>query len=225
VNMKKMYLLTSSSVIVLTLGFAVLGLMGAGCSPEVEDQDVKAVNPDVALIQEVFMDNYPEAGENVRVEITETDGEHVKGNVVLNNSASKKFYAVKLSGDWSVIYKDEPGEYDCELLRNYEFTENMIMGCKDPVVEFTIADAQGIQKAFADKYHKNVEDITIKVDKYTALHARGTVQFSDEPGGGLFLAVKEKGEWDLVFDGNGMYGCEIVESYNFPEDMVADCNK
>jgi hypothetical protein len=221
--MKKMYLLTSSSAIVLTLGFVVLGLMGAGCSPEVEDQNSKAVNPDVVLIQEVFMDNYPEAGENVRVEITETDGEHVKGNVVLNNSASKKFYAVKLSGDWSVMYKDEPGEYDCELLRNYEFTENMIMGCKEAVVEFTIADAQGIQRAFADKYIKKIEDITIKIDNYTAIHARGVVQFAGESGGGMFLAVKDRGTWHLVFDGNGAYECSITDPYTFPEDMIYDC--
>ncbi len=222
--MKKINFLKTSQAVSIAVGFVILSALGAGCGPEVEDENLKVVNPDEALIQEVFMDNYPEAGENVRVEIAETDGERVKGNVVLNNSASKKFYAVKLSGDWSVIYKDEPGEYDCELLRNYEFTENMIVGCKEPVVEFTIADAQGIQKAFADKYHKNIEDITIKVDKYTALHARGTVQFADEPGGGMFLAVKEKGEWDLVFDGNGSYQCEFTDPYDFPEDMVYDCN-
>ncbi len=223
--MKKINLLKTSQAVSIVVGFVILSALGAGCSPEVQDENLKAVNPDEALIQEVFMDNYPEAGENVRVEIVETDGERVKGNVVLNNSASKKFYAVKLSGDWSVIYKDEPGEYDCELLRNYEFKEEMIVGCKEPVVEFTIADAQGIQRAFADKYQKNIEGITIKVDKYTAMHARGTVQFADEPGGGLFLAVKEKGEWDLVFDGNGSYQCEFTDPYDFPEDMVYDCNK
>jgi len=213
------------SAIVLVFGFVVLVFMGMSCDSKIKDENLIDVNPDVVLIQEVFMDNYPEAKENVRIEITEIDGEHVKGNVTLNNSAIKKFYAVKLSGDWNVIYKDEPGEYECELLRDYEFSEDMILGCKEPVIEFTVADAQGIQKAFADKYQKNIENITIKVDKYTAMHARGIVQFSDGSKEGLFLAVKEDGKWNLVFDGNGMYQCEIVESYDFPEDMIMDCSE
>lgn len=202
----------------------LLLILGAGCDdknnlvPTTSNAD-----PAIAGITEVFEDNYPEKAGSVQVSIDEEDGDLLKGMVSMDGTNDHVFYAAKVNGEWDVIYDPKQQPYDCGLLKGYDFKENMIMGCREPEAEFTIADAQGIQSAFADIYHKNIEDITIKVNDYTAMHARGTVQFEGEPGGGMFLAVKDQGAWDIVVDGNGVYECRFVEPYNFPEEMVKDC--
>jgi|GEM_PF-1416985 len=92
-------------------------------------------------------------------------------------------------------------------------------------IEPIISKEDAIKKLFADKYNKNVSEITISISQETENHIRGMVEFA--PGGpgeaGLFLAAKVAGNWQLVFDGIGAIPCEQVEKYNFPEEMVADC--
>ncbi|MDD5290775.1 MAG: hypothetical protein PHZ04_01535 [Patescibacteria group bacterium] len=90
----------------------------------------------------------------------------------------------------------------------------------------------GLLNLFAEKYNKDPQDITIKIDQQIAEpeneikeYIRGSVNFG--PGGigegGIFLAVMEEGEYKLVFDGNGSISCELVNQYGFPEEMVSNC--
>lgn len=198
-------------------------LVGSGCSQQNSEHGTQNSDPVQVGIEEVFADNYPEKAENISLNITQSEGDLVKGQISMDGVQANVFYAAKVDGDWEVIYDPEQRPYNCELLRGYNFPDDMLAGCKEPDAEFTIADAQGIQGAFADIYHKNIEDITIKVDKYDATHARGVVQFAGEQGGGMFLAVKDQGAWDVVIDGNGAYECKFVEPYDFPADMIEDC--
>lgn len=207
----------------LVMGLGMFLLLGAGCNNDPKIEPQLSGDPVVLALEEVFADNYQNDANNVLVEINEDEGDFVRGYVSMKNADKNDFMAFKADGEWSVIYDPDQKPYGCDLLRQYNFPENMMGGCKEPDVEFTIADAQEIQGVFADIYHKSIDDITIKVDKYDALHARGTVQFAGEQGGGLFLAVKDQGAWDVVIDGNGSYECKFVEPYDFPEDMVSDC--
>ncbi len=210
----------------LVTGLGIFVLLGAGCNQSSNnEQRVSSDNSVVVALEEVFADNYQNGANDVSVEINEDEGDFVRGYVSMKNADKNDFMAFKADNEWSVIYDPDQKSYGCDLLRQYNFPENMMGGCKEPDVEFTIADAQEIQGAFADIYHKSIEDITIKVDKYDALHARGSVQFVGEQGGGLFLAVKDQGIWDVVVDGNGSYECKFVEPYDFPEGMVSDCLK
>jgi len=207
------------SVIFLTL------LLGAGCDQSSNNEPQNTNNDTVVMaLKEVFADNYQTGVEDVEVTINEDQVDFVRGYVSMQDVDNNDFMAFKADNEWSIIYDPEQKPYDCSLLRQYNFPEDMMGGCKEPNVEFTVGDAQGIQSAFADIYHKNVEDITIKVEKYDATHARGSVQFAGELGGGMFLAVKDQSVWDVVIDGNGSYECKFVEPYNFPEDMIQDCN-
>lgn len=72
----------------------------------------------------------------------------------------------------------------------------------------------------------------VTVSKSTDTHMRGMVSFTPtkaqlEAGmqgdGGIFLAAKVDGQWKLVFDGNGVIDCKLVNQYNFPSDMISDC--
>jgi hypothetical protein len=198
-------------------------LFGAGCDSVNNEQGTVNGDPVVIAIEEVFVDNYPEHASSVVVSISKTEGDLVKGNVALSQGMPHIFYAAKVEGDWDVIYDPEQKPYDCETLKGYEFSEKMIKGCKELDVEFTVADAQTIQKMLADKHGKTIEEVVAKVDKYDADHARGSVQFVGEQGGGIFLAAKEDGSWKIVVDGNGAYECSFIAQYGFPDEMVSDC--
>ncbi|OGG02082.1 hypothetical protein A2W14_04165 [Candidatus Gottesmanbacteria bacterium RBG_16_37_8] len=82
---------------------------------------------------------------------------------------------------------------------------------------------QGIKEAFAQKYAKNITDVTITISKNTGTHAQGGVKFAGEMAGGWFLAYKDDSGWIIVADGNGTIPCLTVAPYNFPADMVPDC--
>ncbi len=89
-----------------------------------------------------------------------------------------------------------------------------------------VEDISGeIRPLFMRKYDKDDDEVTVHIDQQTADYARGGVKFG-EGGigeGGIFLAAKVDGEWELVFDGNGMYSCSQLEPYRFPESMAPDC--
>ena len=82
--------------------------------------------------------------------------------------------------------------------------------------------AEEIQQLFAAKYPKYAKTVTVRVDKETQNHARGGVIFVPGAPGGIFLAAKIDGRWQLVFDGNGQISCALSK-YGFPADMLADC--
>lgn len=94
-------------------------------------------------------------------------------------------------------------------------------------VVFENSNEKIITDLFVKKYNKNATQIKIKIEQQTEDHARGMVNFlqeNGEPGeGGIFLAHKIAGEWQLVFDGNGMIDCNLLTDQNFPEDMMFDC--
>jgi hypothetical protein len=79
-----------------------------------------------------------------------------------------------------------------------------------------------IQKLFVDKYPKYAATLTIRVDQETDSHARGGVIFEADAPGGIFLATKIDGKWQIVFDGNGQIPCSLSK-YGFPVNMLSDC--
>lgn len=87
------------------------------------------------------------------------------------------------------------------------------------------AETVGLKVAelLAEKFEKELEDVTIRVRQETRDHAMGLVTFKDEMSGGWWLAAREDGDWILVADGNGSIICQDIEPYDFPKEMVAEC--
>lgn len=79
-----------------------------------------------------------------------------------------------------------------------------------------------IEALFKEKYPKYKETLFVTISKETADHARGAITFVAGEAGGIFLAAKINGQWQLVFDGNGAINCAL-SSYGFPAEMLADC--
>lgn len=85
-----------------------------------------------------------------------------------------------------------------------------------------ISTEKQIAKILAAKYDVKVCQAKVTITQETENHAKGSVEFL--PGGsencGIFLAAKINNEWQVVFDGNGAIDRNILEEYNFPEDMI-----
>jgi len=88
-----------------------------------------------------------------------------------------------------------------------------------------ISTTKEIQKLLAEKYDKKLAEVNVTLSQVTDNHVRGSVVFAtDGVGeGGIVLAAKVNDDWQLVFDGNGSISCELVNQYNFPQDMITDC--
>lgn len=79
-----------------------------------------------------------------------------------------------------------------------------------------------ITNLFIEKFPDYADVLSVRVEKQTETHARGSISFGEGVGGGYFLAKKTDGEWEIVLDGNGGIPCTLSEQ-GFPEDMISDC--
>lgn len=79
-----------------------------------------------------------------------------------------------------------------------------------------------LRQLFIAKYPQYAETITVTIRNETASHVRGSVSMEPGAPGGIFLAVKTAGVWQIVHDGNGEIPCALSQ-YDFPEEMLADC--
>lgn len=82
---------------------------------------------------------------------------------------------------------------------------------------------ESIAELFSQKYNKSISTLIIDVKTDTGTFAKGSVNFTDEMGGGLWFAAKTGNGWELAFDGNGIVSCEAANKYNFPKDMIPQC--
>ncbi|MCU0679170.1 MAG: DUF333 domain-containing protein [Planctomycetes bacterium] len=115
-------------------------------------------------------------------------------------------------------------EAKAKCLRTWE--EPCAVDSEAAAVEPADADVAGIKQAFLTKYKKTASEVQITINQFTGDFARGGVKFAmggQFGEGGIFLAYKENGVWQLAFDGNGMYSCAEMEKYGFPANMIPDC--
>jgi hypothetical protein len=79
-----------------------------------------------------------------------------------------------------------------------------------------------IKELLIAKYPKYANTLTIKINQETENNVRGSVSFVEGEAGGIFLAAKVNGVWQIVYDGNGQIPCTL-SSYGFPKEMLSDC--
>ncbi len=89
----------------------------------------------------------------------------------------------------------------------------------DRLVDDTTAHL--IADAFSVKYHQSADTFIISVTANDGSYARGTVNYSDAPGGGVWFAARTANRWEIAYDGNGIVPCEAIA--NFPRTIVPTC--
>lgn len=80
-----------------------------------------------------------------------------------------------------------------------------------------------VKSLLAEKYEKNIDEVSFDIDERVGDYLTGMVKFEDEISGGYVLAAKVDEEWKIVFDGNGNWTCEAVDEVDFPVSLAPDC--
>lgn len=76
-----------------------------------------------------------------------------------------------------------------------------------------------IKQLLINKYGQTSSGLTITVSKEMGDYARGGA--SEQGGGGMWLAKKINGSWQLIFDGNGAPDCgQLKTTYLFPKEIL-----
>jgi hypothetical protein len=105
------------------------------------------------------------------------------------------------------------------------FTITACSQSKEEMIDTT--DYIGITKTlFTQKYPTtkgNIHDI--QVIHKAPTHMRGEIQFNTKTGitNANYLATKTENKWKLVFDGNRSISCNQMRPFEFPQEMIADC--
>lgn len=225
----------------------VFVLLGAGCastqSQEVSlenmsEQEVEVVKlnatqeavADVRLdtLKKLFSEKYNKRDADIRVSIATEAVNHVSGSVSFSPFGpgdSGAFLAATVNGEWKIVHDGQDAPF-CTTLQPYNFPADMIAGCAIESVA-PVSTTNALKQAFATKYKKSVQDITVTIGKEVAGHVQGGVTFAPGgPGnGGAFMAAKVNGDWKIVHDGQDAVLCSVLKQYNFPTDMSAGCVK
>ena len=202
----------------------VLFVFAAGCNKSA----VNNQNDDVVgFMKQSLNETYGFDKSMIAINVTDREADFAKGTIEMgvDKDLPSNFLIYKDQGEWKVA-QEWSSDFYCPDIEGFNFPQNMTQGCIKPDEEFTVADARGIQSAFADMYHENVENITVRVDQYDANHARGTVEFNNsDNSGGMFLAAKVDGVWDIIIDGNQNFKCEFLAPYDFSDAMSSGCSR
>ncbi len=115
------------------------------------------------------------------------------------------------------------------LNKNQEIKDNLRSEITPPPIPFIKEDNKESEKdivtrILAEKYQKKIEQISVNITEQRGNYIKGKIEIASGHLGdvGIFLATKEKGEWEIVFDGNGNPDClNLKQNYNFPESILA----
>lgn len=96
---------------------------------------------------------------------------------------------------------------------------------EEPCSAVQANDTDAIIQALVKKHNWNSNEIEVTISKNDGTYASGGVKDKgSEVGGGYFFAVKDKGEWKIVADGNGTISCASLVPYpNYPSSMISEC--
>jgi hypothetical protein len=92
-----------------------------------------------------------------------------------------------------------------------------------PTVDESDALKDIIKSALVAKHGNVAEELTVTVKNIVGGdYAQG--EASATGGGGLWFAAKVKGNWMLVWDGNGIIRCSDLTKYpEYPKTMIPQC--
>jgi hypothetical protein len=80
-------------------------------------------------------------------------------------------------------------------------------------------DSSAAIKAAIIKKDNIKSEFTLTISHENADYASGQISFED--GGGMFLAAKINGQWQIVYSGNGSIDCKTIKAkYEFTPEML-----
>ncbi len=132
-------------------------------------------------------------------------------------------YRIGLSKVNTTETSSTPSATATQSIAKYSSRTATVTSTKTSQQSPTISDKEMIMQALADKNNRNIDEISIVIDKQDENNATGSVSFGDEPSGGRFVAVKQADNWKIIVDGNGIIECAILDEYSVPASIVNEC--
>jgi hypothetical protein len=95
--------------------------------------------------------------------------------------------------------------------------------CVDPAAaDETEVIINTIKQAIIEKRGESASALTYRITRVEGDYATGSA--SSEHGGGMWFAAKGNGQWQLVWDGNGIITCTEIEPFpSFPTSFIPEC--
>jgi hypothetical protein len=230
------------NILIVVLIVVIIGLVGVvafylGKSGKIQLSPVeKNISTNEALVR-AFAAKLNKDLQEVTVTITKEIPGFAQGgikfaDVAINSGAN--FFAAEVKGKWEIVWFGD-GNYACEELERYAFPVEFMTGCTrtspvpspQPAVNNNDANIAGIKQAFATKYDKSLNIITVNITQQSGNYFRGNVRFSDAEinSGAMFLSRKVGNNYEIVVDGHGTYTCDEVAPLGFPQQMISDCSR
>jgi hypothetical protein len=79
-----------------------------------------------------------------------------------------------------------------------------------------------VKAGLITEHGQDAASLNVTVSTIEGNYAKGMA--SEQGGGGLWFAAKVNGNWNLVWDGNGIISCSVLTPYpNFPNSMIPEC--
>ena len=81
----------------------------------------------VFMFENIFANNYEKDIDDINVNIEKNFNNYVRGTAVIDSEVFI-FLAVKYDEDWEIVFEDKES-IKCEIIKDYNFPENMINDC------------------------------------------------------------------------------------------------
>ena len=111
--------------------------------------------------------------------------------------------------------------------RKQEENEEMDLPAPEPEsprVQDAPSAAATLSRALAMALEAGADEFDFSVEERTGNHVHGVIDFPGHTGRHMdFLAVKTREGWRVVYTGSGVMVCDELEPYDFPDDMIKDC--
>lgn len=105
--------------------------------------------------------------------------------------------------------------------RNGESEETMPI----PSAVVESSDEQTIKSLLDTKYNLDPSDTKLTLVENRGDYAVGGFnEIASPAGGGQWFAAKVDGNWQIVYDGNGVITCDYLDNYpDYPVDLIPSC--
>lgn len=186
------------------------------------------------IIIGLFADKFDMDEADITLQDVQQDDSHATGMVIIGEGGpggAGGFLASNVMGDWEIVW-DGNGVIDCVSVEGYDFPASMLPSCfnEDGVV-ITFQEellkqllvAAFLREPGFESYSE--DDIELTIDQRDDYHVKGGILIDGGgPGnGGGFLAANTVSGWVLVWHGNGVYMCDDLAPYDFPDSMSEGC--
>ncbi len=121
----------------------------------------------------------------------------------------------------TLVGSDQDG-HGCIGSAGYSWSEEREQCVRTWEVPIMVEAETAVRELLSQRYGVPLERISVAVTKIDNDHVAGSIKFSFDSNaeGGMFLAYKKNGVWELVYEGNGSIDCRTMREQHGFSDLI-----